>query len=93
MERVKVGLVGAGSIADEHIRGYETYADLAVIAAVAEIDVARRAQRQEQLSVVGYADVAGMLADAEIDAVDICLPHHLHHDAVIAAADSGKHIL
>ena len=93
MERVKVALVGAGSIADEHIRGYETYADLAVIAAVAEIDVARRAQRQEQLSVVGYADVAGMLADAEIDAVDICLPHHLHHDAVIAAADAGKHIL
>ena len=34
-----------------------------------------------------------MLAEADIDAVDICLPHHLHKDAIVAAARAGKHIL
>ena len=93
METVRVGLVGAGSIADEHIRGYETFADLAEITAVAEIDDARRAQRQDQLGVAGYPDVTSLLGEAEVDAVDICLPHHLHHGAIIASADAGKHIL
>ena len=34
-----------------------------------------------------------MLAGADIDAVDICLPHHLHAAAIVAAAEAGKHIL
>ena len=34
-----------------------------------------------------------MLDAADIDAVDICLPHHLHRDAIIAAAEAGTHIL
>ncbi|HSS67110.1 MAG TPA: Gfo/Idh/MocA family oxidoreductase, partial [Nocardioidaceae bacterium] len=57
------------------------------------VDETRRTQRQEELGVAGYADVGDLLAEADIDAVDICLPHHLHRDAVVAAADAGKHIL
>jgi predicted dehydrogenase len=34
-----------------------------------------------------------MMAEAELDAVDICLPHHLHRDAIVAAAEAGLHIL
>jgi predicted dehydrogenase len=93
MERVRVALIGAGGIADEHIRGYETFANLAVLAAFADIDDDRRVQRQEQLGVAGYADIADLLAATDVDAVDICLPHHLHRDAIVAAADAGKHIL
>ena len=33
------------------------------------------------------------LADPEIDAVEICTPHHLHAEAAVAAARAGKHIL
>jgi predicted dehydrogenase len=28
-----------------------------------------------------------------VDAVDICLPHHLHAEAIVAAATAGKHVL
>jgi predicted dehydrogenase len=31
--------------------------------------------------------------DTSIDAVDICLPHHLHAPAAIAAMEAGKHVL
>ena len=34
-----------------------------------------------------------MLAEADIDAVDICLPHYLHKTAIVAAANAHKHIL
>ena len=34
-----------------------------------------------------------MLASSLVDAVDICLPHHLHADAIVAAAEAGLHVL
>jgi len=34
-----------------------------------------------------------MLAGGEIDAVDICLPHHLHCEAILQAANAGRAIL
>src|SRR5690606_29844762 len=39
------------------------------------------------------SDYKKMIAEADIDAVDICLPHHLHADAILAAAAAGKHVL
>jgi predicted dehydrogenase len=93
MERVKVGLIGAGSIATEHIRGYEAFGDRIAITAVADVDDAVRASRERELDVPGYSDFARLVAEADVDAVDICLPHHLHRDAIVAAAKAGKHIL
>jgi predicted dehydrogenase len=40
-----------------------------------------------------YQDYADLLADREIDAVDIALPHHLHRDSIVAAAEAGKHLM
>src|SRR5262249_24426087 len=40
-----------------------------------------------------YEDYHALIQEAEIDAVDVCLPHHLHADAILAAAGAGKHIL
>src|ERR1051326_829513 len=34
-----------------------------------------------------------MLADNDVDAVDVALPHRLHRDAIVDAAEAGKHIL
>src|SRR5213076_2355522 len=40
-----------------------------------------------------FLDYREMVTSPLIDAVDICLPHHLHKDAIVAAAGAGKHIL
>ena len=40
-----------------------------------------------------FPDLESMLATAGLDAVDICLPHHLHTEAILAAAQAGKAIL
>jgi len=34
-----------------------------------------------------------LIGSGLVDAVDICLPHHLHAAAIVAAADAGKHVL
>jgi predicted dehydrogenase len=93
MERARVGLFGAGGIADDHILGYETFRDRIGIGAFADVDAGVRARRETQLGVPGYSDFATLLKEAEVDAIDICLPHHLHRDAIVAAAEAGKHIL
>jgi predicted dehydrogenase len=91
---VRIGIIGGGSIAGEHVAGYLQAPDEVTISAVADIDL-EHAQ--------GHADRAGgaqvfldyreMLRGSLVDAVDICLPHHLHADAIVAAAEAGKHIL
>lgn len=40
-----------------------------------------------------YATLEECLADSSVEAVDICLPTHLHKDAAIAALRAGKHVL
>ena len=39
-----------------------------------------------------YTDFRQMILEADLDAVDICL-HHLHAEAIVIAAQAGKHIL
>ena len=39
-----------------------------------------------------YADWREILADPEIDAVDVCLPTDLHRTVVVAALRAGKHV-
>ncbi|MCL4543916.1 MAG: Gfo/Idh/MocA family oxidoreductase [Chloroflexi bacterium] len=40
-----------------------------------------------------YQDYRQMLSDTSLDAVDICLPHGLHHVAGIAAFEAGLHVV
>lgn len=90
---LRVGLIGGGGIADAHLRGYADHADVIGVAAVADAVEETAQRRAAEVGAVGYTDYHQMIKDAGLDAVDICLPHHLHADAIIAAADAGLHIL
>lgn len=94
MKFLRVALVGCGLISEQHIRAYCQHAHRARITRCLDIDPAKAAQRAEM---IGDARVAAsldeVLRDPEVDAVEICTPHHLHAEAVIAAAQAGKHIL
>ncbi|GCE26256.1 dehydrogenase [Dictyobacter alpinus] len=91
---IKIGLIGAGGITAPHIRGYLRIPEQAKVTAVSDVVAANAEKRASE---VGGAEIYGdyneMLAKADIDAVDICLPHHLHKDAIVAAARAKKHIL
>jgi predicted dehydrogenase len=91
--QVRVGLIGGGGIADAHITGYRAHADKIRITAVADAMQATADSRAAELGATAYTDYRDLIADPNVDAVDICLPHHLHKDAIVAAAQAGKHIL
>ncbi len=91
---IKIGLIGSGGIAGAHIRVYLKVVDEARVTAVCDVVTENAQQRAEELGGAAiYSDYRDMLASADIDAVDVCLPHHLHKDAIVAAAQAGKHIL
>ncbi|MDX6258625.1 MAG: hypothetical protein QOH84_313 [Kribbellaceae bacterium] len=93
MTQLKVGLIGGGGIASAHIKGYREHSAKIAITAVADAVEETAEARGEELGATPYTDYARMLEAEELDAVDICLPHHLHRDAIVAAAQAGKHIL
>jgi len=93
---LRVGILGSGNIARQHAIGWSAYPGRARIAAFADVAV-DRAQAMSQTHTSGAAKVYdsrdALLADPDIDVIDICLPHHLHTDAIIAAAEAGRAIL
>lgn len=40
-----------------------------------------------------YREIGGLLADPDIDLVDICLPSALHREVTVQALRAGKHVL
>src|SRR5690349_15581951 len=50
--------------------------------------------RQMDLGAVKrYEDFNALLADPQIDLVDVCTPTHLHPPMALAALEAGKHVL
>jgi predicted dehydrogenase len=92
---IKVGLIGCGGITLPHVDGWKGVADRAEIVAVADVSEQAIARRMAQIGhdVRRYEDYRDLLADQEVEAVDIALPHHLHRHAIVASAEAGKHLM
>jgi len=92
---LRIGLIGCGGITHAHVEGWKTIDGRAEIVALADISEQNAQRRATQIGhpVTIYTDYHHLLADKEIDAVDIALPHHLHRDAIVAAAEAGKHLM
>ena len=93
-EPLKVGLVGAGGIANSHLPAYMEHTDRLQLTAVCDIveDAATAYAKRTNVDAV-YTDLDTMLREADIDAVDLCHRHDLHAPHAIAAAEAGKHVI
>lgn len=91
---LRIGMIGCGGIAGAHITGFLLLADRVRIVAVCDSDEGRAAEAAARVGGARiYADFQDLVRDDTVDAVDICLPHHLHARAIVAAARAGKHVL
>jgi predicted dehydrogenase len=92
MSPLRVAIVGCGRIADLHQLGYRDREDARI---VATCDTNRKLA-QGRAAAWGadkaYTDYDALLADAEIDLVELLVPHHLHADMTVAACRAGKHV-
>ena len=90
-KRLRVGIIGAGGIAGVHAEAYARMPETVDVTAVGDVNAAVAEALAGKLGATPHEDYRAMLS--AVDAVDICLPHHLHADAAVAAAQAGKHIL
>lgn len=92
MERLKMGVIGAGFIGTYHARIYaESFG--AELKAIADVDKKRGPGLKKDFGCSFYTDYREMLEKEDLDAVDICLPDDNHVEPAVAAANAGKHIL
>lgn len=90
----RVGIIGGGGIAKAHLDGYLMATDRAKVTAIADIDPEHAREGAERAGGAKvFTDYHELIASDLVDAVDICLPHHLHADAILAAATAGRHVL
>ncbi|MRX73889.1 gfo/Idh/MocA family oxidoreductase [Bacillus lacus] len=92
MEKLKIGLIGAGGIAQSrHIPALLALSDQVSIAAVSDINEETARTVADRFSIPGiYADYRDMLL--VVDAVVVCTPNKFHSEIAIAALSEGKHV-
>lgn len=90
---IKVGIIGAGAIADDHCSNVNRYNGAEVVA-VADLSKTRRDELKKKYSLSqAYEHWEALVADKEIDAVVVALPNALHAPVSLAAIREGKHVL
>lgn len=94
MKPIKIGLIGCGGISHAHARGYQNLTDLFQVTATCDVVESNAEERGQQLGAERiYTNYEKMLKEADIEAVDICLPHDLHAEVSIASSEAGKHVI
>jgi predicted dehydrogenase len=94
MTKIRVGLVGCGFVAELHMYAYARVhgvgAEVKAVAARGDhvVDFARKHR-----ITTTYRDFKDVLADREIDVIDICTPPMLHAPMIVAAVEAGKHVI
>ncbi|MDZ4200306.1 MAG: Gfo/Idh/MocA family oxidoreductase, partial [Kiritimatiellia bacterium] len=91
--KIKVGIIGAGAIANDHCKNLLAHPDAEVVA-VADLSRERREQVKKEHGLTrAYESWEKLVADPDLDAIAIALPNVLHAPAALAAIAAGKHVL
>lgn len=89
---IRVGVIGAGIIAQDHFKAIEQHPE-SVLCAVADIVPGRAEEAAKPYGAAAYTDYLEMLDAEKPDAVIVNLPHFLHEACAIACAQRGIHTL
>lgn len=93
VHKVKIGVIGAGSISDMHLQAYEKQKDVELVA-ICDLNEQRANEKARQYGIGQvYTDYTELLANPEIEAVSICTWNNTHAEIGIAALRAGKHVL
>ncbi|MED5244365.1 Gfo/Idh/MocA family protein [Priestia sp. LL-8] len=93
MAKVKIGVIGCGSIAQHrHLPEYKTNEQVELVA-VCDINTERANSVAQQYGVKAYTNYEELLASGTVEAVSVCTPNYLHAPISVAALNSGVHVL
>ncbi|MBR2925989.1 MAG: Gfo/Idh/MocA family oxidoreductase [Clostridia bacterium] len=88
---LKVGLIGCGFMGAMHANCYKNLADVEIVA-LADL----RREKAEELAAgtnaAIYGDGYDLIAQADVDIIDICLPTYLHAEYAMKAMEKVKYV-
>ena len=105
-EKVKIGIIGIGFMGSTHFHIHQANPKADVVA-IADVDKDKREGNWSKIigniggfnndnvdlsSVKTYEDGMDLIADPNVEMVDICVPTFLHKKYAIAALKAGKHV-
>ncbi|MHA1370076.1 MAG: Gfo/Idh/MocA family protein [Promethearchaeota archaeon] len=93
MEKLKVGIIGSGFIADHHVMAFKQLDNIEIIGVASILkDQAKKLMDKYQIPgepLKNYRDIL----DLGPDVVSICLPNQLHEKVAIEALNAGMNVL
>lgn len=93
MEKVRIGVIGAGGIAGLHLNAYINNPDVEVVALCDKnIEIAQIKAKDFNIPYI-CDDPQSIFARNDIDAISITTPNWTHAQFTIDALNSGKHVL
>jgi UDP-N-acetyl-2-amino-2-deoxyglucuronate dehydrogenase len=94
MDTVRIGIVGAGKIFEQHAIACNALGGRAKLLALADIDEARLQKAADQYSIPFAAgDYRSLLDRNDIDVITVCTPPVLHERVVLDALEAGKFVI
>lgn len=92
MKTYRFGIIGHGRISENHMESIKVLPG-ARLAAVCDINAEALTKASRTYDCKGYTNYQEMLADSNIDVVNICTESGLHARIAIDAIQAGKHVL
>lgn len=89
---MKLGLIGAGFMGGVHLNAYAGIPEVEVVG-VADARPENAAAAAALVGARPYASYEDLIAEEEVDVVDVCLPTSFHRDLAVEAAGHGKHVI
>jgi predicted dehydrogenase len=89
---LRFGVIGTGGIGHIHLKGLKG-AGFNVVALAEPAEAALKSAQELAPNAKTYSDWKELLADPEVDAVNICTINALHFEILQAAVAAGKHVI
>ena len=90
---MRYGLIGYGRFGALHARSIAAASGATLAAVCVPSDRSAQAAAADHPGVRLYRDHRELVADPEVDVVDVVAPNHLHAEMAVAALEAGKHVL
>ncbi len=103
---LKIGITGLGFMGMMHYLAYQRLEGVKVVAICEKLkerlegdwtkikgNFGPQGTMMDLSGIATYTELSDMLANPEVDVVDVCLPPSAHAAAAVAALNAGKHVL
>ena len=92
MDKVKIAIIGVGTMGSAHVATIDKL-DNCVVSALCDIDPAVRKKYSGRKDTQIFASADELFAKGDFDAVIVAVPHYFHVPLALQALEHGKHVL